>query len=239
MADRLLANALIAAALLLSAAGILLLAVWPLGAFLHFGWPLRSALAWDAGLSMLFFLQHSVMVRRPVRAAMKVPEQYQGAVYAVASGAALTIAMVLWQRAGEPLYVAHGAARMVAYGVAAAATAFLAWGALALRGFDPCGIEPVRAHLKAKRLRPMPFVVRGPYRWVRHPLYFAIIVLFWCYPEITPDRLLFNLLWTGWMAIGSHFEEKDLVAQFGERYRRYQRRVPALIPWKGPANLDA
>lgn len=232
MADRLAANLLIAAAVLSSAAGILLLAVWQ--AFFDLGWTAPAALAWDCGLSLAFFLQHSIMVRRPVRDAMKVSEPFQGVVYALASGSVLTLAMLLWQRIGEPLYVLHGNARVAASVLAVAAIAFLAWGGAALRGFDPCGVAPLRAHLKGRQAPRLPFVVRGPYRWVRHPLYSAIIVLFWCYPTVTADRLLFNLLWTAWMVVAVRFEEKDLVAEFGDAYRHYQRRVPALIPWRWP-----
>ncbi len=233
MASRFAARLLIAAALLASAVGILLLGIWqPL---LRFGWPQPLALAWDAALSLAFFVQHSVMVRHPVQTAMKIPAPYLGAVYAVASGVVLSLVMLLWQRTGEPLYVWHGAVRIAAYGAALGAIAFLVWGAMALRGFDPCGVVPVRAHLKGKQTPRLPFVVRGPYRWVRHPLYFGVIVLFWCYPAVTPDRLLFNLLWTTWIVIAVRFEEKDLVEEFGEAYRHYQRQVPALIPWRGPA----
>jgi protein-S-isoprenylcysteine O-methyltransferase Ste14 len=45
------------------------------------------------------------------------------------------------------------------------------------------------------------------------------------------DRLLFNLLWTIWIVIGSYFEEKDLIAEFGDAYREYQKRVPMLVPF--------
>jgi hypothetical protein len=44
------------------------------------------------------------------------------------------------------------------------------------------------------------------------------------------DRMLFNLLWTVWIVIGSYFEEIDLIAEFGEAYREYQKGVPMLIP---------
>jgi protein-S-isoprenylcysteine O-methyltransferase Ste14 len=76
----------------------------------------------------------------------------------------------------------------------------------------------------------MLFVVRGPYRWVRHPLYLFMILMIWSCPDLTSDRLLFNGLWTVWIAIGSIFEERDLVSEFGNAYREYQRKVPMLIP---------
>jgi protein-S-isoprenylcysteine O-methyltransferase Ste14 len=45
------------------------------------------------------------------------------------------------------------------------------------------------------------------------------------------DRLLYNVLWSIWVVIGTFLEERDLVVDFGEPYRDYQRKVPMLIPW--------
>jgi len=84
----------------------------------------------------------------------------------------------------------------------------------------------------------MPFTVRGPYRWVRHPLYVFVIVLIWSSPDLTMDRLLFNVLWTIWIVVGAFFEERDLVADFGGEYIEYQQRVPMLIPYKRPVKAN-
>ncbi|MCK7479628.1 MAG: hypothetical protein M0C28_21625 [Candidatus Moduliflexus flocculans] len=54
--------------------------------------------------------------------------------------------------------------------------------------------------------------ITGPYRLVRHPLYLLSIVMIWSCPDLTTDRLLFNLLWTGWIVVGAYLEERDLVA---------------------------
>lgn len=53
------------------------------------------------------------------------------------------------------------------------------------------------------------------------------------HPSTCSDRLLFNVLWTSWIILGSYLEERDLVAEFGERYRAYQQTVPMLLPWRG------
>ena len=75
---------------------------------------------------------------------------------------------------------------------------------------------------------------REPRGWVRHPLYLFLILMFWSYPDLTADRLLFNVLWTVWMIIGTVLEERDLVASFGDAYRDYQAEVPMLIPYRFP-----
>ena len=44
------------------------------------------------------------------------------------------------------------------------------------------------------------------------------------------DRLLHNMLWSTWIVIGARYEERDLVACFGDAYRSYRESVPMLIP---------
>lgn len=39
-----------------------------------------------------------------------------------------------------------------------------------------------------------------------------------------------TVLWTVWIVVGTVLEERDLVAEFGDRYLVYQRNVPILIP---------
>lgn len=67
---------------------------------------------------------------------------------------------------------------------------------------------------------------------VRHPLYLGTLLLvlgFWLYIPT-----LANLLTTGviilYLFVGIYLEEKDLLRQFGEVYRQYQREVPMIIP---------
>ena len=201
------------------------------------GWPDSSVLLWDAALSFAFFLQHSGMVRRPfrVRLARIVPPRYDGAFYSIASGVVLTLVVILWQRSEIHLFVLLGLSLLVLRVLSISAVAVFLWSAYALRGFDPLGLGPIRAHLGGRPYRPPAFVVRGPYRWVRHPLYSCVIVLFWSSPDLTADRLLFNVLWTAWICVGAVLEERDLVAEFGETYREYRRKVPMLVPWRGPA----
>ena len=65
---------------------------------------------------------------------------------------------------------------------------------------------------------------------MRHPLYFLNLAAIWAYPDLTADRLVFNVLWTIWIVAGTLLEEKDLIREFGNKYLDYQRDVPMLIP---------
>jgi protein-S-isoprenylcysteine O-methyltransferase Ste14 len=70
---------------------------------------------------------------------------------------------------------------------------------------------------------------------VRHPLYFFVIVAIWACPALSLDRILLGVLCTFWIAAGAMLEERDMVAQFGDAYRAYQRKVPMLLPWRLPS----
>jgi methanethiol S-methyltransferase len=233
---RLFANSIMLLAVLCGAGSIALFAFAPAGSLrvMQAQWPVAGVLCWDALLSLGFFLQHSGMVRRGFRARLArfIPPCYHLGIYAIASGIALAAVVLFWQPSGRQLLVLDGFPRHVAQGVSLIAVSIFIWGIVALRGFDPFGLAPIRAHLSEKQERQPVFVIRGPYRWVRHPLYFSILLLFWCCPDLTLDRLLFDILWTAWVSVGTLWEETDLTNEFGDAYRQYRRAVPMLIPWR-------
>jgi protein-S-isoprenylcysteine O-methyltransferase Ste14 len=235
---KLLDASMIALSATLGAGSAALLAAMQSIYVLRTGWRDPAILAWDAALSLAFFIQHSGMVRRPFRArlARTLPPRYDVAVYSIASGLVLTLVVVLWQRSETHLLVARGLPLVILRGLSLSAVAVFFWSAHVLRGFDPLGLGPIRAHLRGRPYRPPAFVVKGPYLWVRHPLYSCIIVLIWSSPDLTADRLLFNVLWTAWICAGASWEERDLTAEFGEPYREYRRKVPMLVPWRGRAD---
>ena len=234
-ADRL----MMALAVVLGAGSIGLFAWDARPTFVPFTWPPGAALAFDALLSVLFFVQHSTMVRRPFRArlATVLPGRYDGALYAIASGLTLTLVVVLWQRVDIPVFRLEGTARWIAVALGALAAALLVFSGYAVRRtIDFIGLRPILAHLRGTVPRSTPFFVDGPYRWVRHPLYACILALLWIRPDMTADGLLLSILWSGWIVVGTLLEERDLVADFGDEYRLYQRQVPMLVPWRGPTH---
>jgi protein-S-isoprenylcysteine O-methyltransferase Ste14 len=79
-----------------------------------------------------------------------------------------------------------------------------------------------------------PLVIFGMYRWVRHPLYFLGLVVIWLTPQMTVNRLALFAGLSIYLYVGTFFEERRLVNEFGDSYRAYQHQVPRLIPWRGP-----
>ncbi len=197
----------------------------------HIG--IAGGLLVDALLCLLFFSQHSIMVRRRFRLWLTrtVRTELHGALYASASGACLLLLVSFWQPAGPSLGTPPVWIRWTMAGVFFLAAAGAWWGARALGEFDALGVKPALGIFDRHRSEaPMVLTVRGPYRWVRHPLYFLSLVIIWSGPVYTFDRMLHNLLWSVWIVIGAHNEERDLVACFGDAYRSYRQSVPMLLP---------
>ena len=62
-------------------------------------------------------------------------------------------------------------------------------------------------------------------------------MLFWSYVDFTSDRLVFYVLWTDWVCLGTRFEQIELVSNFGDVHEKYRGRVPMLIPWHRPVGM--
>ena len=75
-----------------------------------------------------------------------------------------------------------------------------------------------------------PLQIRGFYCYVRHPLYLFALILLWLTPVMTVNIATANVVIAAYFYIGSVFEERKLLVEFGEAYADYQRRVPRLIP---------
>jgi protein-S-isoprenylcysteine O-methyltransferase Ste14 len=199
-----------------------------------------AALAWDALLCLIFFVQHSGMVRRSFRRWSErwMPGYLHGAVYTFASAVALVLVCALWQPVDPAPLILDGTVREVLRGLSLLAVLGFVWAFISLNAFDAFGTGALLARFRRRELAPPRLEVKGPYRWVRHPFYFLVIVLLWASPVVSKDRLLLNVLFTIWIVLGARWEERDLTAAFGDAYRVQQREVPMLIPWRLPRKVE-
>ena len=74
--------------------------------------------------------------------------------------------------------------------------------------------------------------IEGPYRYSRHPIYFFTITFLMFRPVMDLFYLTFFVCIVAYFYIGSYYEERKLVRQFGEVYERYKREVPRIFPVK-------
>ena len=108
----------------------------------------------------------------------------------------------------------------------------------ALREYDLgrfSGLSQIRSYRQDQPdLGDEALVIDGLHRFVRHPLYLGAHMILW--GGAVNEFGLATALWGSlFLAGGARHEERALLALYGEAYATYQRRVPAVIPWKGKA----
>src|SRR4029434_9845319 len=77
------------------------------------------------------------------------------------------------------------------------------------------------------------FVTDAPYRWIRHPIYLAFLLILGSTLLITSNWLI-GALWLLATSIDVldriRYEERSMLAHFGDTYRAYIHRTGALLP---------
>ena len=70
------------------------------------------------------------------------------------------------------------------------------------------------------------------YRYIRHPMYLGIILVYLTSTTIYTDLFLVNLFSIIiYIEVGSHFEEKSLLQKFGSQYFEYQASTKKYFPF--------
>ena len=92
------------------------------------------------------------------------------------------------------------------------------------------------AQIKAERINGSlcncdAFVVSGIHQIIRHPWYLGGIMIVWAV-NLSVSTILINIVISIYFVVGSFLEERKLVREFGDNYRKYQQTVSMLFPWQ-------
>jgi protein-S-isoprenylcysteine O-methyltransferase Ste14 len=191
--------------------------------------PAAAALVVDLALFGTFALHHSVFARSSIKAALTrhVPAPLERSLYVWTSSLLLAVTCAAWQQIPGTVWDLPQPWRAAGYLVQAIGLWLTVRAASVIDPWDLAGIRQATG-----TERPPQFRVIGPYHRVRHPIYLGWILLVFGTPHMTATRLAFAGISTAYLIAAIPYEERSLVAAFGEEYRRYQRQVRwRLVPY--------
>jgi protein-S-isoprenylcysteine O-methyltransferase Ste14 len=191
------------------------------------------ALLVDVLLLAVFAIQHSVMARPAFKRwwTRFVPKSVERTTYVLLSSLALLLLYWQWRPIPEAVWsVTNPTGALVLRTVAWAGWGVALLSTFLINHFELFGLRQVFARLRDQALPSPVFKTPLFYKNVRHPLYLGFLLGFWATPTMTVGHLLFAAATTGYILIGIYLEERDMIAVFGDQYRRYREQVAMLIP---------
>ena len=198
--------------------------------------PVTLALIVDVALIAIFGLQHSVMARSGFKRAWTriVPEPIERSTYVLLASLALIVLFLFWRPIPAPVWnVENEIGATILWALFGAGWLIVLLSTFLLSHFELFGLHQVWSHARGASLPPPQFRQPLFYKWVRHPLYAGFFLAFWATPHMTMGHLLLAAGMSVYMLIAIRYEERDMIALFGDQYVQYRGKVGMLVPGLG------
>jgi protein-S-isoprenylcysteine O-methyltransferase Ste14 len=193
----------------------------------------RGSLALDLALIAVFGVSHSVLARPAAKRIVSavVSEAAERSTYVLVASASL--ALLVWQWRAQPAVVWHiatPAIRDLVWALGVGCAGIILWSTFLTDHFDLFGLRQVWLAFRGRRYTPVPFVERGLYRWVRHPMMTGLLGWLWLVPDMSTGHAVFSAGMTAYILVGVAYEERGLARSLGQPYEAYRRRVGKFLP---------
>ncbi|WP_286828181.1 MULTISPECIES: methyltransferase family protein [Kordiimonas] len=190
------------------------------------------AFAINVALIVLFGLQHTVMARQSFKSRLValLPPAAERSTYVLMTAIVIMVMAQYWQpMTGSIWLVENETARLVITGIYYFGWAFTLAATYMLNHNHLFGLQqsfkPDDPDAGAKE-----FVTPMFYKVVRHPIQTGVLIAMVATPDMTVGRATLAVGMTVYILVGLHYEERDLITEFGDTYRDYKKRVGGLLP---------
>jgi protein-S-isoprenylcysteine O-methyltransferase Ste14 len=198
--------------------------------------PWMFAAAGNTFWLLLFCAHHSLAARRFFKRIVEklLPSELERSSYVLVSSLLLAAVMYFWQPLPTELWQVEGLwAQLLRYGGllgwVLAVTASRSLGHGRVFGVRPAW-RRMRGASRAEVSKVDPLETRRLYSVLRHPMYLGFLWAIWVTPRMTAGHLLFALVLTVYVYLGSRLEERDLVLIHGPAFEDYRSRVGGFRP---------
>lgn len=194
----------------------------------------------DIGLIGLFGLQHSIMARRGFKLWLTnmIPLASERSTYMLMTALVTFTLCLTWQNLPGNLWqVDDPFFSYILLGIGLSGWGLVLFSTFLINHFDLFGLRQVWMFFVKREYTNLPFKTVGLYRYIRHPIMTGVFVGIWVTPSMTMGHLLFAVGMSVYILIGVFHEEKDLIKEFGEKYRKYIKDTGRFVPaWKSLGN---
>lgn len=181
----------------------------------------------------VFVVQHTVMARPAFKRwwSRLLPHGMERSVFVLLASLSLMLTFWQWQPLPQKVWeITNPALVWALSALSLAGWATVLGASFMVSHFDLFGLRQVWMRLRGRAYHPVGFRLVGLYKLVRHPLMLGFLIAFWATPVMSVGHLFFAVMTTAYIAFGTWMEERDLIAEHGQTYLDYRRRVRGIVP---------